>query len=346
VPRFLHSLTARLVLGVLMLGLLLGVALFGSVLYLITEDYKAQFINHVRAQSHLLVALVGQDVRSEKLDSMISDILLTGQVVDADYALETAQGGRRTFFGRPRSGEIREDFFFGEHGDNIYYIAVPIVSADGARHGALSLGFDETYVNERLAQVYRRGAYLAAAYTAVLVLIAGMLGVYIGRPLKHLRQVSRDIVKGRLKRNLSVSSNITEIADLAGDLERMRIELFRRSEEIAATAERHRAILEHAAEAILTLNEEGHIESFNVAAERIFATPKTRSSARPSAASSWRRRSAAASNRTENRVPVPGCRSRRCAATAKACRCCCPSAPFGTATTRCTLRWCRTSANA
>ena len=269
-PRFLHSLTARLVLGVLMLGLLLGVALFGSVLYLITEDYKAQFINHVRAQSHLLVALVGQDVRSEKLDSMISDILLTGQVVDADYALETAQGGRRTFFGRPRSGEIREDFFFGEHGDNIYYIAVPIVSADGARHGALSLGFDETYVNERLAQVYRRGAYLAAAYTAVLVLIAGMLGVYIGRPLKHLRQVSRDIVKGRLKRNLSVSSNITEIADLAGDLERMRIELFRRSEEIAATAERHRAILEHAAEAILTLNEEGHIESFNVAAERIF----------------------------------------------------------------------------
>jgi diguanylate cyclase (GGDEF)-like protein/PAS domain S-box-containing protein len=270
VSRFLHSLTARLVLGVLALGLLLGVALFGSVLYLITEDYKAQFVNHVRAQSHLLVTLAGQDVRPEKLDSMFSDILLTGQVVDADYVLGTAQGERLTFSGRPRSGEIREDFFFGEHGDNIYYIAVPLVSADGARDGTLSLGFDETYVNERLAQVYRRGAWLAAAYTTVLVLIAAFLGVYIGRPLKRLRQASRDIAEGQFDRDLSTPSKITEIAALAGDLERMRAELIRRGTEIAVSAERHRAVLEHAAEAVMTLDDEGYIESFNAAAERIF----------------------------------------------------------------------------
>jgi len=269
-PQFLRSLTVRLIFSVLTLGLLLGVALFGSVLYFITEDYKTLFVNHVREQSHLLVALVGQDVRPEKLDSLLADILLTGQVVDADYVLETAKGERRTFSGRPRPGEIREDFFFGQHNDHVYYAVVPIADVGGTRRGTLSLGFDESYVNEQLAQVYRRGIYLATVYTAVLVLIAGLLGVYIGRPLKHLRQVSRDIVQGRLKRDLSVSSNITEIAELAGDLERMRIELFRRSEEIAVTAERHRAILEHAAEAIITLNEEGRIESFNVAAERIF----------------------------------------------------------------------------
>ncbi|MEK7207547.1 MAG: EAL domain-containing protein [Pseudomonadota bacterium] len=262
--RVLHGLTARLALGVLALGTLLGALLLAGVLYFIVEDYQAQFVNNVRSQSRMLASLVGGefDDRAE-VQSIFSELLLSGEVVYVEVAMDDPNDpqAKRNF---------QEDFFFGEHGDNAYRISAPVMDKDGRPRGMLNLGFDESYAREQIARVYRRGVYFAAAYTILLLILAVLLGMRLGRPLRQLSEASRAIASGHFDRPLTVDSRLAEVVHLSEDLETMRRELIRRGKEIAASAERHRAVLEHAAEAVMTLDDEGYIESFNTAAERIF----------------------------------------------------------------------------
>jgi diguanylate cyclase (GGDEF)-like protein/PAS domain S-box-containing protein len=262
--RFLHSLTGRLALGVMALGLLLGWVLFAGILYVVTADYEAQFVNQVRSQSYLLVSMLDKNVDRAALEQLLNDALVSGQIMDARY--EPAAGAA---LAATLPAHYREDFFFGEHDDGIYYLSLPVTLSDQSGQGALILGYDEGYTAERIAEVTRRGFYLAFSYSGLLLILIGILGSHIGVPLRRLQTAAHRIAGGRLDQQLTTPSRIIEITELASDLEHMRIQLLRHGEEIAVREARHRAVLENAAEGIMTLDSRGRIESFNVAAERM-----------------------------------------------------------------------------
>ena len=270
--RVLHGLTARLALGVLALGTLLGTLLLAGVLYFIVEDYKAQFVNNVRSQSRMLASLVGGEFDDRmEVQSILSELLLSGEVVYVEVAMENSNDPRAIAPNDPRAAkDFKEDFFFGEYDDNVYHISAPVMEKNGGSRGLLKLGFDESYTRDQIARTYRRGVYLAVAYTVLLLVLAVLLGVLLGRPLRQLRAVSREIASGRFDQPLTVDSRLAEVAQLSEDLETMRRELVRRGHEIATREKRHRAVLEHAAEGIVTLESQGRIEGLNAAAERIF----------------------------------------------------------------------------
>lgn len=272
VIRLFHSLTARLVLGVLALGTLLGALLLSAVLYFIVEDYKAQFVNNLREQSHVLASLIGSEIDDhDEVLYVINELLLTGQILYAEVAMDDPADPRAVPANDPQyKRKFREDFFFGGNGENIYYISAPVRDKNGQTRGVLKLGYDESYTQEQITFIYRRGVYFAAAYTALLLILATLLGIHLGRPLRQLREVSREIASGQIDKPLKVNSRLEEVRRLSEDLELMRGELVRRGEEITVREGRHRAVLENAAEGIITLDRQGGIEGFNVAAERIF----------------------------------------------------------------------------
>ncbi|MGE5493616.1 MAG: putative bifunctional diguanylate cyclase/phosphodiesterase, partial [Actinomycetota bacterium] len=91
--------------------------------------------------------------------------------------------------------------------------------------------------------------------------------------LQRLRTACRRIADGDIDEPLPVDTRAPEVADLAADLDQMRHALVGRQRDLAYREARQRAVLETAAEGIVTVDPKGRIESFNRAAELLFDCP-------------------------------------------------------------------------
>jgi len=220
VATVLRGFTARLLLGVLAIHAVLLPLLFGGVLYLVERTYQDQFVDHVRSDAHLLAVLAGQ-VERRWLQGVMEELVLSGHVlfvrlVDASGRVVAAAG--------EQDGPFREDFFFGQHGDGVYHIELPLLGGEaGGRR--LRLGYDEAPARAQIARAWRRGLGLAAAYVFLTVVLVAFWGRRMSRPLLRLRQASRSIARGRFDESLDVESSLAEIRSLAEDLDHMRREL-------------------------------------------------------------------------------------------------------------------------
>ena len=264
VRRFVHSTMGQMLLGASLIHALLIPVVYFGLLHFVERDYQAKFVDAARAQSYLLAKLFTQ-VEPEKTVEIADDLVLSGQVAYVEYV--TASGTTYTSAFNPPI-RFHEDFFFGDHGDQIYEIAVPI-PRDG-RRDQLRIAFDERPIAEHIAAFYRFGLALAAGYVVLTLLFIGFFGQMLTQSIRHLRDAARRIAEGNTDEQLAVDTRVGEVSSLARDLEFMRQELVRREHEIALRESHQRAVLETAAEGIITVDPAGHIESFNRAAERMF----------------------------------------------------------------------------
>lgn len=263
---FFASYIGRMLLGALLLHLVLIPLLFASIFLLVERDYKAQFINFTRTQTLGLAMQLKASPDFLQIKKTLDDLVLSSQVVYAQY-----QSGEQSI--KPdvpmTEAGFQEDFSFGEHNDNIYFIAADI-DHDGHAQGRLKLGFDELPLAELITTLYLRGTYIAVGYLALTLILVGFFGRMLTQSIRQLRYASRKVANGDTTTKLALNASVTEVSDLAQDLETMRGELVRREQQIRLREATQRAILENAAEGIITLDDLGRIQSFNKAAESIF----------------------------------------------------------------------------
>jgi len=143
--------------------------------------------------------------------------------------------------------KFMEDFEFGEHEDNVYYLSVPLRFGDEV--AVLELGFDEVPTLLEIDSARETILKFVLIYLIVTVVLVIILSTLLSKPLQRLRTVSRKIASGDYTREMSVESDIFEISELTRDLEHMRSTLVginaRLEEEIVsrevAEAERRKA---------------------------------------------------------------------------------------------------------
>jgi len=255
---FPGSLSKRLVVGGMLIHLVLIPALFYGIATIIKEGYEQQFIDRVRADARSFSTLLSRDNNLERINTIIDDALFEERVVFAKVI----------YFSESRTDAFQEDFFFGEHNDRVYYIAI-LMEADGVLM-QLQLGYDETTIHEQIKNTYLSGLYLAIGYVLLSMIFGAIMGSQVTQPIRQLRDMAREISSGVSTRKLTIKTKVAEVASLACDLESMRQKLVEKTEAIAAREMYIRDVMDNVMDGIITVNEAGNIESLNSAVERLF----------------------------------------------------------------------------
>lgn len=269
--RRTHGLTPRMLLSMLVVHLVLIPVLFVGVLRIIANDYKSQFVNFVRAEAHQFSEFAELSLRHSTIEDTLDRIMLSAQPLYADFVLPSRAVVRLPF--ENPDTRVVEDFYFGAHDDTVYFVTLPIQSADGSAAGTLRLGFDEAPVNKKIRAAYWRGFYLALGYIVLSICLMWFFGARLTQSLRRLSASSRALAGDLANAKIAVDTNVSEVAHVADALESMRKELVHRGNELIVSELRHRAILETAAEGIVTLDQNLVIDTFNAAAEKMFGIP-------------------------------------------------------------------------
>jgi len=232
--RLINSLRVRLIGVVLVIHAALVPLLYLGVSVIIQEGYAELFVNSVRSFSKLAadeLEASGEREFEQRAAALLDGAMLTGQVVFS----EITDGQRKLHSSLaidaapvPRA----DDFDFGDHGDQVYYITHRVKRGD--RSIMLRLGFDEGPTLERIVDAKRRVLLAVLTFTFVSIAVSIWLSAVIARPMVRLQEAAKRVAGGDVHAHLEMNSSIREVQDLTHHLESMREKLVGANERLAS----------------------------------------------------------------------------------------------------------------
>ncbi len=154
--RLTTTLRVRLTSVVLVIHAALVPLLYLGVVAIVEDGYAEQFVNPIRSYSRLvadeLEAVDAADF-DRRAAAMLDSVVLSGQVIVAEV-IDGSVRMHGTLGSETRLPYRGDDFYFGDHGDQVYYVSHLVKR--GSRSVILRLGFDEGPTLERIAHAKRR----------------------------------------------------------------------------------------------------------------------------------------------------------------------------------------------
>ncbi len=203
-------------------AVLLPAGFFGVLMTMKTEQQEA-FIDHARIYARIVADIFESQQSPETEQEIIrflDSVVLGGRSIYAAVHFDDGLLIKSSLMELQETELFAEDFEFGDHGDNVYYLSVPLTINNS--EAVLQLGVDETTTLQQISDIRRTLFNIILIYFFTTMLLAALFSAALARPLKRLRRDSRAVADGDYFRNLTVISKISEIHDLGSDLETMR----------------------------------------------------------------------------------------------------------------------------
>ena len=221
----MNRISARMILFALIIYAVLLPLLFNGLLHIVEQGLKERFVNDVRKYSRFVADVIETkemiDDRAEITRLLDSAVLGSGGIYAevVDGVIHT----RSELIPTGSAVEYTEDYAFGAHGDDAYFLSIALNIPD--RHAALRMGFDEQPTNQQIRLARQQLLIALIAYLVLSLLAIAVMSTFLIGPLRSLQMASRHIAEGSQSEQLQVDSNLTEIRELAQDLETMRSRL-------------------------------------------------------------------------------------------------------------------------
>ena len=271
ITRLARSLSGRLVLALLTINLVLASLLVVFVLNTAAQNYKDRFVDQARSDAYWVKTLLETLPTLEQKQALLDDLILNPFRLSVQ--LFTTRGERLASAGSmpgSQDDHLHEDFRFGQHGDNIYWITLSHPeSTDGPAY-ILSLAYDETPIVDDISMLYVHSLQLATLYLVLVTATVAGFSNYLARSLRKIRMAAHQIAMGNYEERFIPDNEASEIVDLASDLEHMRVELVSRGHRLAEQRRYLHTLLDHIGEGVVTFDEAGNVETCNPAALRLF----------------------------------------------------------------------------
>ena len=268
ITSFIRTLTGRMVLGELLIHSILIPILFFGINIVVKDGYESRFIEQAHSKSELLATLVAHNISQQEIESLLTDAVTSNQVISAKLIYRDSDANPLHLNGS-LSTPFKEDQQFSQHDDNTYHISTALTTSNGTP-AILQTSFDEQPIAAQIQQTYQVSIILAFAYILVTLILSGLLGQQLTRPIRKLRDDARAIASGNTDKQLNVISSIAEVASLTDNLETMKKALIKHSHDSLAREAHLRSVMDNVVDGIIITNTEGMIESLNPAAIKLF----------------------------------------------------------------------------
>ena len=216
------------------------------------------------------------------LESFIEELLknpgvVYGRIISGSDGL-LADGGDREVLARP----FAADADFRSIVDSVYDVESKI-TLEGNTYGVVQVGLSVTALQSLFGAARNRITILALVEMALTAFFSLVLGFWLTRQLGSLAEGSRQISAGNLGYQIPIRGS-DELAQTAGTFNQMSLNLkqsyqqlndalaqaHETGRELALSEAKMRAVVDGAVDGIITIDENGIIESFNPAAETMF----------------------------------------------------------------------------
>ena len=269
---FFRSFRTLLVTAILVINLCILPFVVGQVMDNVEEGYATQFVDNARSTASLLSAqLATLDVNQdkEKVSQYLDDLIGLGHLT---FAQLIPDNGRKIIPEKTESSDIKfsEDVLFGQHDDNIYFIAGPFFDSSEKMAGLYQFGFDESVTQYQMDNAVEKIAFYAVLFFVLSAIVFVYVAMKFTQPIAKLRDSANEIAAGQVEITLNHDSNIAEINSLTDSLEHMRTQLINRSKEINAHEIYEAEIMNNMADALIVIDENWCVHDMNWEAQKLF----------------------------------------------------------------------------
>lgn len=220
------SLSSYMISAAILVHLIFAPVLYSIILNIYKSSSSEIFITHANNIAGILSNDLSNKhfrVNRNHIVSILDSAVLSGDIIFIDIIdsnknlikpLDQLLVSNKNFI---------EDDELAQHGDNIYFLSVPIdLDYDDNLSFLLRIGFDESSFLDQVHSIQQRIIFILLLYILLMISVFTLITHYIHKPLKLLRQQSTTIAQGEVESPLQVPTYIADIKDLSNDLEKMR----------------------------------------------------------------------------------------------------------------------------